>query len=224
MCAVLSATGCTVVATMRIAAGVAHDGFVQLLLIRHGLPNRVELAEGRADPHLSEEGIRQAQALAKYLASDEIHAVYASHLTRAIQTAEPLAEVLGLDIGIEHDVAEFDRDASSYIPFEEIDRDSAEFRAIVSGDYTAIGGPDPVQFRQKIVAAFDRMIAAHPSENVAVVCHAGVINAYCAHVLGIDRAIFFGPAYTSVNRVLASNSANIRGVHSLNETGHLRDL
>ena len=63
---------------MRIVGLVAHDGFVQLLVIRHGLPNRVELAEGRADPHLSEEGIRQAEALAKYLASEDIHAVYAS--------------------------------------------------------------------------------------------------------------------------------------------------
>ncbi len=196
---------------------------MQLLVIRHGLPNRVELAEGRADPHLSEEGIRQAQALAKYLATEEIHAIYASHLTRAIQTAEPLAEALGLEIGIEHDVAEFDRDASSYIPFEEIDRNSAEFQAIVTGDYTAIGGPDPAHFRQKIVDAFERMIAAHPSQNIAVVCHAGVINAYFAHVLGIDKAIFFGPTYTSINRVLA-NSKGLRGVHSLNETAHLRHL
>ena len=208
---------------MRIVGLVAHDGFVQLLVIRHGLPNRVELAEGRADPHLSEEGIRQAEALAKYLASEDIHAVYASHLTRAIQTAEPLAAALGLEIGIEHDVAEFDRDASSYIPFEEFDRNSPEFQAIVTGDYTAIGGPDPAHFRQTIIDAFERMIAAHPSQNIAVVCHAGVINAYFASILGIDKAIFFGPQYTSVNRVLAS-SKGARGVHSLNETAHLRFL
>jgi probable phosphoglycerate mutase len=194
---------------------------VQLLVIRHGLPNRVELAEGRADPDLSDEGFRQAEALAAYLADEDIHAVYSSHLTRAIQTAEPLAKTLGLEIGIEHDVAEFDRDASSYIPFEEIDRNSPEFQAIVTGDYTAIGGPDPAHFRQKIVDAFERMIAAHPGENVAVVCHAGVINAYFGHVLGIDRGIFFGPQYTSVNRVLASTKG-ARGVHSLNEVAHLR--
>lgn len=197
---------------------------VQLLVIRHGLPNRVELAEGRADPDLSEEGFRQAAALAEYLKSEDIHAIYSSHLTRAIQTAEPLAAALGLDIEIEHDVAEFDRDASSYIPFEEIPRDSPEFQAIVTGDYTAIGGPDPSHFRGKIVDAFERMIAAHPSQNIAVFCHAGVINAYFASILGIDKAIFFGPQYTSVNRVLASNKSAARGVHSLNETAHLRSL
>ena len=40
---------------------------MNLLVIRHGLPNRVELAEGRADPNLSDEGFRQAAALGEQL-------------------------------------------------------------------------------------------------------------------------------------------------------------
>jgi len=193
---------------------------VNLLVIRHALPNRVELAEGRADPGLSEEGLRQASALGRWLANEQIDAVYASHLLRARETAEPIAAARGLEITIEHDVAEFDRDASSYIPFEEIDRDSAEFRAIVTGDYTAIGGPDPLHFRAKIVEAFDRIIDAHPSQTVAVVCHAGVINTYFASVLGIDRHLFFNPNYTSINRLIASRQGQ-RQVGSLNEDAHL---
>lgn len=101
---------------------------------------------------------------------------------------------------------------------------TAPSSAIVTGDYSAIGGPDPEQFVAKIVAAMDRIIEAHPSQTVAVVCHAGVINAYFAHILGLERNIFFGPDYTSVNRVLASNTTGLRGVGSLNETAHLRDL
>jgi len=193
-------------------------------VIRHALPNRVEMAEGRADPDLSEDGFRQAAALGKWLAAEHMDAVYASPLLRAQQTAEAIVEGRDLEIVTEPDIAEFDRDASSYIPFEEIDRSSAEFRAIVTGDYSAIGGPDPTEFKRKIVEAFDRIIDAHPSQNVAVVCHAGVINAYFAHILELDRTIFFGPDYTSVNRVKASNSSGLRGVGSLNETGHLRDF
>jgi probable phosphoglycerate mutase len=197
---------------------------VNLLLIRHALPNRVELAEGRADPALSPEGERQAALLGEWLKHEPLSAIYASHLLRAQQTAVPVATAHQLNIVTEPDVAEFDRDASSYIPFEEIDRNSVEFRAIVTGDYTAIGGPDPKTFVGKIVDAMDRIIANHPSETVAVVCHAGVINAYMAHILGLDRVIFFGPGYTSVNRVLASNSTGMRGVGSLNELAHLRAM
>jgi probable phosphoglycerate mutase len=196
---------------------------VNLLLIRHALPLRVELTEGRADPPLSEEGFRQAALLGEWLKHEPIHALYASHLLRAQQTALPIAEAHGLEIVTEPDVAEFDRDASSYIPFEEIDRNSAEFRAIVTGDYTAIGGPSPDEFMGKIVAAMDRIIEQHPSQTVAVVCHAGVINAYIARILELNRVIFFGPGYTSVNRVLA-NSSGMRGVGSLNELAHLRGI
>jgi probable phosphoglycerate mutase len=198
-------------------------GGVNLLLIRHALPERVELAEGRADPPLSAEGFRQAELLGEWLKHEHIHALYASHLLRAQQTAQPIAAAHGLEIITEPDVAEFDRDASSYIPFEEIDRNSAEFRAIVTGDYTAIGGPDPKEFIGKIIGAMDRIIEQHPSQTVAVVCHAGVINAYMASVLEIDRVIFFGPGYTSVNRVLA-NARGMRGVGSLNELAHLRGI
>ncbi len=197
---------------------------MNLLLIRHALPRRVELTEGRADPPLSEEGERQAELLGDWLRHEPISAVYASHLLRAQQTAQPIAKIHGLDIVTEPDIAEFDRNASSYIPFEEIDRNSAEFRAIVTGDYTAIGGPDPLEFVGKIVGAMDGIIDAHPSETVAVVCHAGVINAYVANVLGLDSVIFFGPGYTSVNRVLASSSSGMRGVGSLNELAHLRGI
>src|SRR5262245_9580000 len=130
-------------------------GRVNLLLIRHALPTRVELAEGRADPPLSAEGERQAELLGEWLTHEKIHAVYASHLLRAQQTAVPIAAPHGLAIVTEPDVAEFDRDASSYIPFEEIDRNSEEFRAITTGDYTAIGGPDPKEFIGKIVDAMD---------------------------------------------------------------------
>ena len=198
-------------------------GRVNLLLIRHALPERVELAEGRADPPLSEEGFRQAALLGEWLQHEQIHALYASHLLRAQQTAQPIADAHGLDIITEPDVAEFDRDASSYIPFEEIDRNSAEFRAIVTGDYTAIGGPDPKEFIVKVVDAMNRIIEQYPSKTVAVVCHAGVINAYMANILGLDKVIFFGPGYTSVNRVLA-NSRGMRGVGSLNELAHLRGI
>jgi 2,3-bisphosphoglycerate-dependent phosphoglycerate mutase len=55
-----------------------------------------------------------------------------------------------------------------------------------------------------------------------VVCHGGVINFYMAHVIRVDRRVFFEPAYTSINRVLAARSGE-RSVQSLNEVAHLRN-
>ena len=80
---------------------------------------------------------------------------------------------------------------------------------------------DPALFQQGIVAAIDRVIVANPGRTVGIVCHGGVINAYLAAVLGIDRLLFFEPGYTSISRVAASRSGH-RSVVSLNELAHLR--
>src|SRR5262245_37976304 len=75
---------------------------VELLLIRHALPLRVENRDGTpADPPLSAEGRLQAERLAAWLTDDKIDAVYTSPLRRARETAEPLAGALGLRARVE---------------------------------------------------------------------------------------------------------------------------
>jgi probable phosphoglycerate mutase len=82
---------------------------------------------------------------------------------------------------------------------------------------------DAAAFRDRVTTALDGIAAAHPGERVAVVCHAGVINAYTAEVLGLGRLLWFEPAYTSITRVLVDRSGR-RSVHSVNESAHLRGV
>jgi len=194
---------------------------MELLLIRHALPHRVEQAEGRADPALSPEGERQAMLLGQWLSDEHLDAIYTSPMRRAIETAAAVAHPRPFDPITEEGVIEFDSGANSYIPFEELSKESEEFRAVVTGAWASLGGPDPGPFRETAVGAIEKLIATHRSQKVAVVCHAGVINAYMGHVLEIPRPLFFAPFYTSINRVLAS-SGGARMVQSLNETAHLR--
>ncbi|HVE94796.1 MAG TPA: histidine phosphatase family protein [Acidimicrobiales bacterium] len=194
---------------------------MELLLIRHALPERIEAAEGRADPNLSPKGEQQAELLGEWLSSEHIDAIYASPMARAAQTAAAVCAHHGHDVITETGVIEFDSGANSYIPYEEMDTTSEEFRAMVTGAWASLGGPDPGPFRSTVVESIERIATDHPSQTVAIVCHAGVINAYMAHLLGIDRPLFFNPYYTSINRVLAS-SKGPRMVQSLNETAHLR--
>ena len=53
--------------------------------------------------------------------------------------------------------------------------------------------------------------------------HAGAINAASGAVLGQERTIWFAPAYCSITRIGAARDGR-RGIISLNETGHVRDL
>jgi probable phosphoglycerate mutase len=76
---------------------------VRLLLIRHGeTPGNVlgQLDTAHPGPGLTELGERQAGALAKSLADEQIGLLYASTLIRTQITAQPLAAMRGLDIEV----------------------------------------------------------------------------------------------------------------------------
>src|SRR5262245_59048718 len=131
---------------------------MDLLLIRHGLPVRIDEGEGPADPTLSEEGWRQAKALASWLADDGIEVGVASPLQRAKETAQPLAEHLGVDIAIVDGLAEFDREAPWYIPIEELKAaDDPRWHAMIRGEWEL----DPDAFQSAVVEAVDGIIEAN---------------------------------------------------------------
>jgi probable phosphoglycerate mutase len=161
--------------------------------------------------------------MANYLATETIDALYTSPLRRAIQTAAPLARATGLDPAVIDDVAEFDRDSSEYIPLEELrSAGDPRFHELTSGRYE---GPDRFdEFERRVLAALERIVADHPGDTVAVVCHGGVINVYLASVLGLPTTPpgFFYPNYTSIHRIAASRSG-VRSVITVNETSHLRN-
>ena len=185
-------------------------------MIRHAEPIRVAESDGPADPCLHERGLEQVARLVEWLADEEIHAVWSSPLRRARETAEVLAAAHGLGVQIEDGVAEFDRLATSYIPLAELKATKDErYLAMLAGQLDDFDA-DPAEFQAGVVAGVERIVQKHPRQRVAVVCHGGVINAYSAHVLGIDRLIFFEPRYASVTRVLAASTGE-RSIFTLNE-------
>ncbi|MGH9119746.1 MAG: histidine phosphatase family protein [Acidimicrobiales bacterium] len=198
---------------------------MELLLVRHALPDRVERDDGTpADPGLSARGRDQADALAAFVAGGRPPpvAVYTSPMRRAVATAEPVAARIGVDVQVVDDLAEFDRDAGSYVPIEEL-RASGHplWTAMTDGSYWE--SIDLAAFQAEVTTAVEKIIEARAGDSVMVVTHGGVINVYVAGLLGIGAAVIFDPAYASISRILASRGGR-RAVGSLNETGHLRAL
>ena len=190
-------------------------------MIRHGHPVRIEDAGGPADPELSSQGWEQARLLASWYGKEAIDAVYCSPLRRARETASPLAEALGLEVVVDEELAEFDRESHFYIHYEELKATKdPRFLAMTQGAWGEDAEVDPETFRQVVVTAVERLIDAHPGQRIAAVCHGGVVNAYFSHLLGLDFPLFFEPEYTSVSRVVAARSGQ-RSVMSINESGHL---
>ena len=195
---------------------------MEIVFVRHGLPVRIELETGIADPELAAEGHEQASKMAAYLGVEDVEAVYVSPLRRALETARPLCNVLGLEAVVSEGVAEFDRNSREYVPVEELRAtNDPRWEKLLRGEWDGVD-EDPSIFKARVVATVEDMIARHPGGRVVVVCHGGVINQYLAHVLGIETHIgFFYPKYTSIHRVMAARSGQ-RSIVSINEASHLR--
>ena len=186
---------------------------MNLLLIRHAEPDTTE--GPRPDPPLSPTGREQAEALAGWLAGETLAAVYTSPLRRARETAAALAPApMALD-----GLAEVGG-TGEYTAAEVMRRNGdPRYAALVAGDLE-VYGLDLADFRATVVAAIDGVVARHPGETVAVVSHAGVINAYLGAHLGIEsRLIWSAIDYTGVTRVLASRDG-ARTIWALNERPH----
>jgi probable phosphoglycerate mutase len=190
---------------------------VELLLIRHAQPVRVEQAAGPADPPLTPLGHAQARAMSEWVSHEVFDALYVSPLVRARETAMPLAERTGLEPVIVEPLAEFDRHDPVYIPIEDLKAGAtAEERERWKAMLSESDSAERRAWRDDLVVALETIINSHRGGRVAAICHGGVINAYLSHVLGMDNPLFFEPWYCSVNRVAAASSGE-RSLVTVNE-------
>lgn len=188
---------------------------MELILIRHGEASPIEFDPTGADPDLSELGRAQAAAMADYLASEQIDALWSSPMKRAWQTAEALSATIGVAPKADDRLAEFDRDDTSYTPPDR-GRMTAEYR-----DHVQSKLEDP-EFISQVVECADALVANHPGQRVAAVCHGGVVMHAVAHLVGAPRVAHAVAAdYTALARVMVSRSGHV-SLKTLNEAPWLR--
>jgi broad specificity phosphatase PhoE len=193
---------------------------VQLLVIRHALPLRSEPGQG-SDPDLSEEGIEQAKRLPEALARFPISRLVSSHQRRAIQTAQPVADALGLPIDIDDRLAEYDRDLSHYTPVEEISEE--DMKRLAAGDLPS--GVDQPAFVERVRAGVNDIVkAAGREDTVALFSHGGVINALVHDILGTQRLLCVQVDYAGITRLLWSTRQEKFFVAGVNAVEHVWDL
>ena len=207
------------------AGECAHESYgvtVQVLLIRHALPLRSEPGEG-SDPDLSEEGIEQAKRLPDALARFPITRLVSSPQRRAVQTAQPVADALGLGIDIDDRLAEYDRDLAHYIPIEQIAAEyPAELARLASGHLPSTVDEDA--FLARINDGIRDVASTGDHEaTVAVFSHGGVINGLLHAILRTERILCVNVDYAGITRLLSSRKGDLY-VASVNGTEHVWDL
>jgi probable phosphoglycerate mutase len=204
----------------------AADAFpLEVLLIRHGQSAAVVPGSTESeDPPLSELGTQQAAKLANRLATKQLDGVYASPLQRAVETARPLADARGLEIGLKPELREVGLGEWEYGGFRQraAAADPAFLAFAAEGRWDLIPGSEGDDgLRRRSVEAVTSLVDLHAGGSIAVVCHSGFINAFLAEVLGIHRSVWVTIENTSITLVRAG--AGRRMVVTVNDCHHLYD-
>ena len=194
---------------------------MELILIRHGEPVVAQRDDAPVDPELTTRGRWQAERVAEWLAVEPIDHIVTSAKRRAIETAAPLARRLSVASEVVHDFDEIDRYARVYAPFDQLQERFPEYlEAAHRGDWEAIGWDPPDRFRERVMAAYEELLARRPGSRVAIACHGGVIGVIAGHVLGLDsRGILGHPPFASITRIAIADQQPAQ-LLSLNEVGH----
>jgi phosphohistidine phosphatase SixA len=97
----------------------AEEGAVSVLLRHAAAKERYEWAGDDWHRPLTKKGRRQAEELATVLAADDVRRVISSPYVRCVQTVEPLAAALGLELELDDRLAEGAGDAARALLEEE---------------------------------------------------------------------------------------------------------
>ncbi|MRW91805.1 histidine phosphatase family protein [Duganella sp. FT80W] len=183
-----------------------------ILLIRHGETawNAVRRLQGHIDIPLNEEGERQAAALGRALAGEQLDAIVSSDLQRAMQTAKAVAaQHKGLALRTDPQLRERAYGVFEGMLYNDIeDEYPADFALWQARDVDAVmphGERMAESFRQfydRAIAALHDVAVRHVGQTVAVVAHGGVLEcAYrAARGIQLDSPRDFQVKNASINR------------------------
>jgi probable phosphoglycerate mutase len=206
------------------------DGAVELLLIRHAeaKPNPGASLEKAAylDLPLNARGREQARALGARLAKVKLATIYSSPLKRTAETAKAISIATKRAIAYDERLREVEIGSTDepVHPAEfgaHLDR-LAEL-AISHGGWSQIPGTERSEsIRKRMRESVAAIAEGHAGQRIAIVSHAGAINAFFADVIGLQSDFFFPTANASISIVRARGDKLL--LVGLNDVGHLQEL
>ena len=202
---------------------------MRLLLVRHGPTdwNVAHRFQGQADMPLNDAGHQQAEALAKRLAGESIHAIYTSDLQRAQQTAQTIATIAALHgcaVIPEPRLRELSFGTWEGLTYDEIgQRDSAALKKWETNlrNVAPPGGESLILAIERVHPLLQEIQRRNKDKTVLVVAHGGPLQILLCLALGLspDKHWQFALAPALVSEVLFYPAGAM--VNLLNDRSHL---
>ena len=162
---------------------------MKLYVARHGQTrwNAENKICGRTDLPLTEEGLRQAQALAEKVKDLKIDQIISSPMIRALHMAKVLSDSCGAPIRVDERLIEQD-----YGIFEGRDRQDPEF--LNNKRQFAVrypGGESMMQMAGRIYPLLEEIKKNYPRKTVLLTCHGGVCRVIRTYFLDMTNEEYF---------------------------------
>lgn len=163
----------------------------EIWLVRHGeTPWNVERrVQGWEDIGLNENGIEQAQSLARHMkklreGGTQLDAIYSSDLKRAHHTASIVAEAIGLPLMVEPGIRERHFGVLQGLIFHEMEQHQPEAARVWRSrdpDAELPEGESLGVFHRRVVDALNALSLKHAGKRVMVVSHGGAMDIIWRH-------------------------------------------
>ena len=185
-----------------------------------------DLTGGWTNSHLTETGKAQAEAVALWL-SEELPSrrgrILCSDLSRAVQTAKPIAEALGVDFTRHKEMRELNNGIAAGKTKQEV-KPFLNVSPVISVDWHPYPGSESWrEFYARVSKFMDEMYPTF-DETTVIVCYGGTIQMITSWWLGLEpehmNRVFFESAPTGVTILHIAFWEN-RTIERLNDTYHL---
>ncbi|MGO9377578.1 MAG: histidine phosphatase family protein [Dissulfurispiraceae bacterium] len=166
-----------------------------LYLMRHGatVGNEEKRYKGSMDVPMSEYGVGQIKRATEFvqatLRGSMLSAVYTSPLSRALKSAEIIAEPFGLTPVIMSDLRERDFGKWEGMTFSEISQQYPdEFSAWAGNplEHSPRGGESTLAVHDRVTAVLELILMRHAGDdNIAIAAHGGVNRIILCHIMNM---------------------------------------
>ena len=184
-----------------------------ILIIRHGETesNVGKILQGHLDISLNERGQHRAKLLAEALAQgDPVHAVYASDLVRARDTAAAIAQAQASQLSVNEILGLRERHFGECqgCSFAEIGVEWPDhprhLRERTPEWVPPGGGESLVMLRDRVLSTVDDPARQHIGQRIVIVAHGGVLDILYRAAMGMELATprTWDMTNTAVNRLL----------------------
>ncbi len=203
---------------------------LEITLLRHGRSRADDenVIEGRYDSPLSIVGREQAEKLAdRWLAENiKFDSIIASTLTRAVDTAQIIANTLNLQVELEPEWMEWDNADGAGLT--RVKADELFPIPATTTPYTQIfkTGESTLEIHRRAGWALEKLIRRGVGQYL-VVSHGGVLNAALKNIVGVmpqygSSGVHFEFSDTGFAQVSYRSGHHLWTVKTINDTQHLK--